>query len=1135
MSGPKPSTRQAQEAYAEFRRRLAQGEDLSFDDFCAAHPELEKGLRVLHSLGEAEGSTAGEGSLEALLRQRFGPDGAVPETEAPGEPAGGFVPSSPGRRYTVRGELGRGGMGVVYRVWDEDLKRPLAMKVLDRGPGSASPVRSSRAVRQLLARFLHEARITGQLDHPGVVPVHELGIDAEGRVFFTMPLVEGRDLKAIFELAREGKEGWTLPRALGALARVCDTVAYAHRKGVIHRDLKPSNIMVGRFGEAYVMDWGLAKARGREAGRDLPLRPDDACAGLDPDPDRPGDAEDAEPPLVTLDGTVLGTPAYMPPEQAEGRIDEVDERSDVYALGAMLYTLLTGCVPYAGPGETPSPRETLAAVVRGPPRAVHSLERSAPPELVAICEKAMARSKEDRYPDAKALGEDLQAYLENRVVRAYRTGPGAEFMKWVARNRGMAASIAAAALAAIAGLLAVILVQEASRKELMLERDERGKALVQKTAALEEKESALAEKNQALGERSKALERAEGLRLVGVSSVVLPADPGLALLLAIEGAQREPGVLATNALLEALSTLRERRTLRGHADFISAVDFSADGRRVLTACRDTTLRIWDAESGGELLRLVGHERQINWGTFSPDGRKVASACWDTTARVWDAETGKEIARLEGHKDVVYFAAFSPDGAVVATTGHEGTARLWESETGKPFKTLRGHADSVVGAAFSPDGRRLATASRDGTLRLWEAATGASLAALTGHEGPVECVAFSPDGGFVVSGSEDGTARVWEAASGGAVAVLRAHRGSVRAVAFSPDGLKVATASSDETARLWGAAGGAETAVLRGHEDQLTAVHWSPDGRTLLTASRDRTARIWDAASGLEVAALRGHDGWVLAARFSPDGSKVVTGSNDRTARVWAASVDRELAALERPVWGGALAFSPDGKLVAVNTRAASAEVRDTATGELVAALEGHQGWIEAAAFSPDSGRIATASDDATGRVWEPAGGREIAVLRGHARRIDSVAFSADGSRVVTASRDFTARVWDAATGTQLNLLRNPVAWVHAAGFSPDGERVAMVADDGFARLFEAESGKEIRKLQHPAFVRAAIFDPAGRLLVTAADDNAVRVWDSLTGERLAVLTGQEGALDSAVFCAGGERLVTVHRDGTARV
>jgi serine/threonine-protein kinase len=271
-------------------------------------------------------------------------------------------------RYQIAGEIARGGMGVVLKVWDADLRRALAMKVVRDKSGDPNQGSIPAVDSKALGRFLEEAQVTGQLDHPGVVPVHELGVDAAGRVYFTMKLVKGKTLQEVFDEVTNGKGGWTQARVLGVILRVCEAMSYAHAKGVIHRDIKPSNIMVGRYGEVYVMDWGLAKILNRQEKRDIRIqdRPTQAISEVRSYRSRPT-AESTDSPLYTMDGDVVGTPAYMPPEQAKGDLAEMGPHSDVYAVGAMLYHLLTGHVPYVGAGVRANNYAVWRWVTEGPP------------------------------------------------------------------------------------------------------------------------------------------------------------------------------------------------------------------------------------------------------------------------------------------------------------------------------------------------------------------------------------------------------------------------------------------------------------------------------------------------------------------------------------------------------------------------------------------------------------------------------------------------------------------------------------------------------------------------------------------------------------------------------------------------
>ncbi|MBK7875282.1 MAG: SUMF1/EgtB/PvdO family nonheme iron enzyme [Planctomycetes bacterium] len=349
------------------------------------------------------------------------------------------------------GEVGRGGMGAVLKIWDEDLRRTLAMKVVLGKDDPAKPGSTPSVDSRTLGRFLEEAQVTGQLDHPGIVPVHELGLDSTGRVYFTMRLVKGEDLRRIYEHVESGHDGWNETRALGVLLKVCEAMSYAHDKNVVHRDLKPANVMVGKFGEVYVMDWGLARVLGEKDRHDVRLKPEAATSASIRTERRSERDETPDSPLVTMDGDVVGTPAYMPPEQARGDVDQLGPHSDVYAVGAMLYHLLAKQMPFVPANARVSAHAVLMRVLDGPPRPLIELTPRAPAELVAICERAMERDPARRYHNMVELAGDLRAYLERRVVKAYESGTWAETKKWVLRNKPLAAALASAVLIAIGG------------------------------------------------------------------------------------------------------------------------------------------------------------------------------------------------------------------------------------------------------------------------------------------------------------------------------------------------------------------------------------------------------------------------------------------------------------------------------------------------------------------------------------------------------------------------------------------------------------------------------------------------------------------------------------------------------------
>jgi len=441
--------------FLDFLARRDAGEALDIESVIRVHPKRAAELRAHYEnwrtfgpLLEAAVPLRGDsGALGALEPSSLTHSSGAPREPVTLEMVRGLQQALVAQqRYAYHSLIGRGGMGAVLAVRDRQLNRLLAMKVV-LGREDAHVLEREDLDAQRMARFIAEAQITGQLDHPGIVPVHEVGFSPEQRAWFTMRLVRGEDFASIVERVRVGDPNWTLVRALQALLRACEAVAYAHSRGVVHRDLKPANLMVGRFGEVYVMDWGLARVLARP--------------GESPDADAPqtvrSHAGETDPrsPLVSRDGEVLGSPCYMPPEQARGDLEKVSFAADVYALGAVLSRLLSGSAPFEDQGPWPDARAMIAHIASRTPTPIEQLEPSAPAELIAIAERALERQPAQRYPSVEAFAADLRAFLENRVVSAHARGTWAETRKWVARNRSLAAALAGALAILVAGLASV--------------------------------------------------------------------------------------------------------------------------------------------------------------------------------------------------------------------------------------------------------------------------------------------------------------------------------------------------------------------------------------------------------------------------------------------------------------------------------------------------------------------------------------------------------------------------------------------------------------------------------------------------------------------------------------------------------
>jgi WD40 repeat protein/serine/threonine protein kinase len=1075
--------------------RLDLGELPTADDYRLRFPNCTDLLAELMRPRPPPSPTV---STAPATRDGAAPGGAAaPAAEAPGVPG-----------YRIDRLLGKGGMSAVWLGHDRRLNRAVAVKVMhDQLCGHS----------HLARRFIEEAQVASQLQHPAIPPVHELGELPDGRPYFAMKVVKGRTLAELLQQRPGPAED--RPRFLTIFEQVCQAVAYAHSKGVIHRDLKPHNVMVGAFGEVQVMDWGLAKV----------LAAEPPASAADPPESVVETARKSDAGHATQAGSVLGTYAYMPPEQARGEVALLDRRCDVFGLGAILCEILTGQPPYAGSPEERKVRAQLGHVAP-------ALERlgtcGADGELVDLARRCLGARPEERPDDAAAVAGAVaryQAGVQQRLRQAELEGATAaakareEEARATAaaerRSRRLALGLAAALVVGLAATAYALVVahQERQKAEGLAgtEAAAHGAAEQERRKAEEERRNAegLAAKEasarKAAEEQKQQAEeerrRADAAR--NVAEDYRRRAEWLSYVAQIAHAQRawqDGDMVQAQDLLGGcqkqlrgwehryVSTLVNRRTraLLGHSGGVNVVCFNADGKRLATGGADGTVRVWDVATGREALVLVRARPALGasaWGLlgsphgqgpllaasalvperphaspvygvcFSPDGRRLASASWDGAVKVWDAQTGQEALALRGQTDGVWDLCFSPDGKRLASAGADGTVMVWDAATGREaLLTFKGHTKDVRGVCFSPDGTRLVSASRDGTVKAWDAATGQGLFILQRHTEGVQGVCYSPDGGRLASAAADGTVQVWDARPRQEARTLKGHTGGVQAVSFSPDSGRLASAAADGTVKVWDVATGRAERTLTGHTGEVWGVCFSPDGRRLATASRDRTVRVWEAQTGRKVLALSGHTDEVSDVCFSPDGKWLATASADGTVKVSHADgwqAERTFKGHIDKVWG--VCFSPDGRHLASASRDQTVRVWEAATGREVLTLTGHTSEVRGVCFSPDGKQLATASADETVRVWDAQTGQESLTLRGHTGEVWGVCFSPDGERLASASRDGTVRLWDTATGQETLVLKGHTGWVLGVRFSPDGQRLASASDDQTVKVWDA--------------------------------------------------------------------------------
>ena len=969
-------------------------------------------------------------------------------------------------RYTVLGELASGGMGRIMRAWDEELSREVAMKVVPReaAPGSSDEERADHERR--LERFIDEARITGQLDHPGIVPVYDLGLDENGGVFFTMPLVRGQELKSVFARVHRGEELWTLQRAVDVMHTVCLTVAFAHQKGVVHRDLKPENIMVGPFGEAYVMDWGLALLLGR--------------------------AEQ---------GGMVGTPAYMAPEQAAGSVAEVGPRSDVYSLGAILYELLAQRMPHElslekRAGEHGSFEKVLAA----PPRPLDELRANLPPELAAISAKAMARDPADRYASALEMADDLAAWQEGRVVSVLAAGPWGRLRKWRARNRGLAFSLDALVAVGLVAVAALAWQQRTWLREVQAKhREARDEAYAAGLSAAD-----LGLRAHETGEARRRLEECdEELRGWEWRHLALRADCSTLILL-------------------------------GHGGSVRSVAVSPDGKSVASGSDDGTVKLWNAASGAELATLEGHAGVVKAIAFAPDGTRLASAGSDNRVFIWDVATHLRERVIVDHEADVVALAFSGDGAVLATGDVVGGVVLSTVASGLRLAArVPETRDGVVGMAFVSGTGELAAGHVSGFLRMLDPERLELVREAQVARSTLTAVAADPHG-ILLAVAYERTALVLDAAKLDPVRVLAGHASKVSGMAFSPDGARLATCSFDNVLRVWELEAGRTLAEFDGHDADVNGVAFFPDGERLVTGAEDDSLRLWELARApVTVLAERGK--WINTLAFAPDGERIATGSSDRRLRVFDVSTQRELGSVDTGGIVDCVAWSTRGELAYGCAEPAPrlARADDLASWR---ALPPTEGFPRALLFDPSGQRLFVRDSEGIVGACDLASPEPLATLDTGGGEWSSLALSSDGRWFAAGTTGGEVLVLDARSLAPRAEWKPGEVSVTALAFSPDGARLAVGLRDSSIALLSTRDGSVERVLEgHEKPISCLAFGPDGTRLVSGALDHTLRVWSPENAEALLTLHGHTEPVTAVAFDPRGEILASASKDGTLRL
>ena len=1001
-------------------------------------------------------------------------------------------------RYVDPVEHGRGGMGRILIVRDERMNRAVAMKELVSASDGADVTvvghDSARLSTHHVQRFLREARITGSLEHPSIIPVYELGVRADGCHYYTMKLVRGQTLhQAIHEAHGLTQRLKLLPHVVD----LCQAIAYAHDKGIVHRDIKPSNVMVGSFGETVVIDWGLARVLHQEDPYAADLEAFTA-AQL---------ASDSEDPALTLAGLPVGTPHYMAPEQAEGRMGEVGTRSDVYSLGVVLYEVITGRTPFTGTTS----RVVLQKVRTSDAPSVTSHEASIPPALAAICARAMARDPAGRYASAGELAEDLTRFTTGALVKGHDYTIGELIRHYYRRHRALSNTVlAAAAVTLVVAVASYVYILDANRRER------------------EQRVAADAARVEAEGSAYRA-----GIQLAANYVEGQQFDQASALLLEQPAALRnwEWGFLfeqcnqdyATNTDHETpvhnlsyatggrLLTLgfQDHLAIRSLPDLaplhrISVADatgalvvVSPDGSRTAIVRTDGRIPVYSLAD----YRLIHEFRlnglEMNHAIFSGDGRILAVGVGDGTLYMWDCDSGTEVGRIAASEGACEVFGVDPRGTLALTGDQKkGSAILWDIATGAPRHLFAGDLPSLS-AGFER------VALRSGrVIQVYDVASGALLFDSGELAGNIAQLVIGPDGRRVVAWLKGGQVVIWDTAAGGKVVPIR-DLAATRFLSFSPDGTQIALAVEPHAIEIRRTSDGERVQSLMGHSQPVVAGAFDEDGRMFYSCAGDRAVKAWRLPEADDAPAPESRSD-IIEIVQSNVGSVIGAGDAGGVVHFLDAGTLEPFLALASFDSYVRLAISPAGDRAAVALGARTVQVFGLPGGELLSQRNGDGGDMLALAFSDDGRSVVSLERDCYVRTWDSATGSELLRFDAHQDRVVVLDTLEDG-RMVTGDRSGRLLLWDGRTGTVERELRAGGTALRSLDCSLDGQWAAAAFEQGTAELYPLGENQQPRLLSNANLPFDELrFSDDGSRLTGAIMGHNFKLWDVGSGQQLAI-------------------------------
>jgi eukaryotic-like serine/threonine-protein kinase len=1010
-------------------------------------------------------------------------------------------------RYEVRKELGKGGIGRVLLGFDSHVGRNVAIKellgadsMLKDPPGKKR--RTRKIGESVNSRFLHEARVTGQLEHPSIIPVYEIGRRPKsGSLYYTMKLVKGQTLQGAIRNAASLQERLLL---LPHFLDMCNAIAYANSKGVLHRDIKPGNIMLGEFGETVVLDWGLAKVKGTVENDSRFEKELENLKSIRSD-------------TKTREGATLGTPAYMPPEQALGKISLMDGRSDIYSLGAVLYEILTGKPPVTGKYIA----DILMRVVNEEIKPVRELIPQVPIELEAIVAKALSKNMLDRYQKAQDLAADLEAYMSGNRITAHEYTSWELLKRFIQQNKALVISIASIAGVIILALILTLISyskEKAAKKNMYAAMKTENAAKIRAVNSNKKMKTAIVKQQieqrkahfriaQALMGKAKQSLKENAIAQVAIySSASLMHNPANRLSPYFDKsfAQLYPESILLKALADGwvlFSSFNKPPDLVDqfyHLSTPNRVVVSKKGRYVALGLHDGSIKFIDRERGVTIIKRV-HKKQIFAMALGPKGKKLVTGGDGSELVIWDMKKGKKLMSIAVMEERYHAISWDPEGKYLYVSTSSGYIDKYDINNINDVNGFGRQFGTVSALAVSFDGKYVATGSMKGVIIIRDSKTGEIISKMdTIKGGTVWGLDFNPKKNILVSGSFDGGLRFWQIPEGKLIKEIRGNGAALWSVAFSMDGKRVVTGGNDGKTRVWDAESITLQYSLGGHSDLVHGVAITADGREVFTAGYDKKTRVWRLPEKNGLVTIKGHKDIVLELQYSSDGKYLISGGNDFTTRVWEVKKGKNYSVLSNTL--GLFKVFPGIKNRMVSLSQTGVSFYNIDSKIKANEFNADQMLLFSIGVSKNGERLATGSFDGTIKIWKRDGFIQLGILKGHKKKVNQMEFSKNGKLLFSASSDNTVRVWDLNTNKQVSLLQHN-DWVTGLAISSDDKYLYTSGKSSVIKKWDISNKKSIQELKgHHQWVNRIVLSPDNKLLASSSDDGTVIVWSLPKGD-----------------------------------